>query len=108
MPSDQTVVIVDPSDPLVPAFAVQHDLRLRFLNALDEIAVILVEEDNNDFNAICRIESVVKEALSEDAISEWFEAGRPLDYVEPQLEHDAQQMAQAALQMMQSLRRRKS
>ncbi len=65
------------TSPLLPLYALQHDLRERYLNALEAIAS--VEVDGRSYKAAFeRMRSIAIEAVDTDAIMEWMEAGRPL------------------------------
>lgn len=68
---------IDIFDPLLPAFAFQHDLRERFLEALEEIASMSVEGRQYKV-AFERCIEIAKRAIDEELIAEWDDAGRPL------------------------------
>lgn len=70
-------VTIDIFDPLLPAFAFQHDLRERFLEALEDIASMKVA-DRHYKAAFERCVEIAKQATDEQLIADWDDAGRPL------------------------------
>ena len=64
---DQFTIVAD--DPALRLLVTQHDLRQRFLDALTSIL------DAVDLNAA---QTITAEAIDDDAIAAWQEAGRPL------------------------------
>lgn len=73
--TDPVTVSVD--DPLLLPFSLQHDFRERFFNALQEIVALKVEGRSYKA-AFEKALAIATEALDEDSIMAWMDAGRPL------------------------------
>lgn len=70
-------VVVNAEDPLLVAFALQHDFRERFLNALQEIMAVEVQGRSYK-TAWEAVRKIAAEAMDEDSIMAWMDSGRPL------------------------------
>lgn len=65
------------TSPLLPVYAFQHDLRERYMNALEEI--VAAEVDGRSYKAAFeKVKAIASEAISVESIEKWVEQGRPL------------------------------
>lgn len=76
--------LIDPMDPLLSGFALQHDLRERFLHALEEILAVRVE-GRHYRSALDKCREIARDALSEESILLWHQANRPLPWLDEQI-----------------------
>lgn len=89
--------VIDPTDPIMAHFAIQHDLRERFHHALTEIIDAVSawsrSETSDDPDVeiarslalIEQMTTIATEAVAPDRIREWFEDDRPLPWLDEQL-----------------------
>ncbi len=77
-------VVIDASDPLLGAFALQHDIRERFLVALEIIATYK-PEGRRYKDAFLLVQEVAKEAMDPEKMEKWIDAGRPLPTIDNSL-----------------------
>ncbi len=66
--------IIDIENPLLEVFALQHDLRERYLVAITEV----IELIDSESCGMAEIVEVLRAAIDEDKIREWIDNGRPL------------------------------
>lgn len=89
--------MIDPMDPLLSAFTWQHDLRERFLRALEQI--IAVDQTSSDAAAQCR--HIAEEAIDDDKIREWDEAKRPIPWLDEVVGEQAEKLRQGVIEQLQ-------
>ena len=81
---------VDAEDPLLEAFAYQHDLRERFRAALMEASELFDQfegdETTDRWAIVGKVCQIVKDAIDPEKIYEWIEAGRPLPSLEGEVD----------------------
>jgi hypothetical protein len=87
---------IDPLDPLLPAFALQHDFRERFFHALQEIEEVIAS-DAPDADRLARVGEIASEALDHQSIKAWLEANRPLPWIDEVLGDESRQLTQRVL-----------
>lgn len=72
LPAD--IPVIDASDPLLFQFALQHDLRERFLAAITSAL--------ESFGDPERCRAILEEAIDDAAIEAWIHDGRPLPSID--------------------------
>lgn len=82
-------------DPLLVHFALQHDLRARFLQAISDAIEALSIPDQQVANRVCG--EILSEAISPSSISEWMAAGRPLPFIDQKVGEAAEELTKAVL-----------
>lgn len=87
---------IDPTDPLVEHFAFQHDFRERYQHALEEICKV----DMSQGNAHVLMRTIAEEALDLDKIREWQKQGRPLPWMDAEINPLAERIRDEVLQML--------
>lgn len=101
---DDPVIAID--DPLLVAFALQHDLRERFLHALEEIVATGQQLDANpEFTprdlalSYNKIIEIATKATDEGFIKLWEDEGRPLPWLDERLGSEPEKLRQAVMRM---------
>lgn len=69
------------ASPLAPLFAIQHDFRERFQEALVDIIEAFEKLDDPEERANAMI-ALARQALDPEEVKRWVEAGRPLPRLE--------------------------
>lgn len=100
-------VVIAADDPLLTAFTMQHDLRERFLHALEQVQAVLrsfdpeIAADAETMSAaLTNIEEIVDEALDQQAIQGWMDNGRPLPWLDERLGEGPERVRDAVLKMI--------
>lgn len=88
------------ANPLGPLFAIQHDFRERFQEALVDIieASAKYADPQERADAMLRI---AQQAIDPEEVERWFEAGRPLPRLEAMIGED--QLAQMNMRSLDVL-----
>lgn len=89
-------MLVDPTDPLVFHFALQHDLRERFLHAIEE-SIEALEMGEHESALL-----LLREAVDRRRITEWIEADRPLPWIDTYLAEPTQQVNEVIQRIFES------
>jgi hypothetical protein len=97
----EPLIVVDPLDPLLEHFALQHDLRARFAHALEEIvAVIDAEPTESVLSRLTKAHDIATEAISDEAIEEWMKRQRPLPWLDEVINPLADQVRREVMEML--------
>jgi hypothetical protein len=83
------------NDPLLVHFALQHDLRARFLEAIQDAIEALSIPDVEVANRVAG--EILMEAIDGASIREWMEKGRPLSFIDQKYGKAAGELTQAVL-----------
>lgn len=90
------------ANPLLPGYALQHDLRERFLHALVEI--INVEPEPRAYRAaFLKCQEIARGAVDVDSITEWVANGRPLPWLDEVLGEAAKELTDAVVALSPSI-----
>ena len=87
------------SDPLLPHFVYQHDLRARLFHYIEEMLVILESGDDPE-DVVVAVRSMARDAISPKSISDWIRSGRPLPYVEVENKELAEALNKALAELL--------
>lgn len=91
--SEQAPIYVN--DPLLVHFALQHDLRARFLEAIND-AIEALSIPDPEVAARVAVE-ILRESVDPDSIGAWIAAGRPLPFIDQQVGEAAEALTKAVL-----------
>lgn len=83
------------NDPLLVHFALQHDLRARFLEAIQDAIEALSIPDQEVANRVAG--EILAEAIDSTAIREWMEKGRPLPFIDQKYGEAAEELTRAVI-----------
>lgn len=89
-------ITLDPEDPLLEHFALQHDYRERYQHALEEILAL----DMGDPQVHIKMRQVAEDALDATKIAEWLAANRPLPWIDDSLNPVAAKIREEVLAML--------
>lgn len=90
---------IDPSDPLIEHFAYQYEFRERYLHALEEILSFSAGENDREWAAE-EMTRIATEALDPAKIAEWQAAGRPLPWIDEEINPLAERIRDEVLNML--------
>lgn len=94
---------IDPLDPLLPMFALQHDFRERFFHALQEIERTLGSDDLDRGEKLDRVGEITFEALDHESIKAWLEQNRPMPWLDEVLDAQVEDLNQRVLDVIPRL-----
>jgi hypothetical protein len=98
-PSD--LIVVDPLDPLLEHFALQFDLRERFVHALEQILKIdLAAVACTHDDAAEQMVAIAKEAIDDATIAEWVKNKRPMPWLDDAVNPLAEQVRREVMEML--------
>jgi hypothetical protein len=83
---------IDVENPMLPAFAMQHDLRERYLHALEEIIDCLSHAGTAE-EAL----TIAKVAVDPKLIEAWSREGRPLPWLDEIFGEDPDELTRQVL-----------
>jgi len=99
--SEQAPIYVN--DPLLVHFALQHDLRARFLEAINDAIEALAIPDPTVAARVAR--DILREAVNPASVRAWIEAGRPLPYIDQRVGEAAEELTRAVLALYEEKER---
>lgn len=93
-------IVLDPTDPFLAHFALQHDLRERFRHTIEQCLDVMNDPEVENAEVFAALRSMLEDAIDENSLRAWQAEGRPLPWIDAYLGEPVRQFDEVVTKIL--------